>query len=396
MKEEYKNIKLLLEKVKQITAKHEEIAHLKGENFNVFNILDKRTDEVRTHSAMIAELLNPKGSHGMGDTFLGLFIDVLNDQLNSKGNTSENRVQIISKNNLEGTQVYAEYNIGEVKDTSGGQIDILLSNDDFIICIENKINAGDQDYQLIRYHNYLKKQNKKHSILFYLTLEGNNASDKSIQYSNNEGQQIELSPEEDYHCLSYRKDILQWLEKCYHYSIDLPVLRESIKQYINLIKSLTHQLISNKMKEEVKKAIFSDIESAENIKNTFDEAVKTEALKLRDAVYSKLKSEYPKARLEKAEVRSNISIFIEAINGRVGIESFNGNGNFNDKSLFVGLLGYNKIKEKWEWEKSEIIFPQKEIYQSLQQYSKGDFSDVNKIVEKAKEFINTHNIELIQ
>lgn len=39
----------------------------RGELFNIFNVLDLRTNEVRTHSAFIAELLNPDGNHGLGD-----------------------------------------------------------------------------------------------------------------------------------------------------------------------------------------------------------------------------------------------------------------------------------------------------------------------------------------
>ena len=398
MTADYKKMKSLIEKTRQITDKHEEIARLKGENFNVFNILDKRTDEVRTHSAMITELLNPNGSHDLKDAFLGFFIDVINHNLNTKENIYDKTNRSISKNNLAATEVFAEYHIGGIKEANGGQIDILLLNDDFVICIENKINAGDQDHQLVRYHNYIKEQNKKQSTLFYLTLEGNIASELSTQYSDQDNKNILLKDEEDYHCLSYRSDILRWLEKCYHYSIELPVLRESIKQYINLIKSLTNQLTSNKMKEEINQAILSDIKSAENIKSAFNEALDTEAFELREKVYTQLKDEYPKAKLDREEIRSNISIFIEAINGRVGIESFNGQGNFNDKSLFVGLLNYNEPRAKWEWEKekSKIIFPRKKIYQALQQHNKGDFRSVNYIVKQIKEFINHHNIELAQ
>jgi len=65
-----KNFESLLHKVKNIQYKYYEIAKLKGETFNLFNLLDRRTDEVKTHSAMLAELLNPKGSHGVGELFL--------------------------------------------------------------------------------------------------------------------------------------------------------------------------------------------------------------------------------------------------------------------------------------------------------------------------------------
>ena len=45
-----------------------------GDYFNVFNVLGLSSNETRTHSAFLAELLNPYGSHGMGDLFLKKFL----------------------------------------------------------------------------------------------------------------------------------------------------------------------------------------------------------------------------------------------------------------------------------------------------------------------------------
>ena len=42
----------------------------RGENFNIFKVLRLSTSEVRLHSAYLAELLDSKGSHGMGASFL--------------------------------------------------------------------------------------------------------------------------------------------------------------------------------------------------------------------------------------------------------------------------------------------------------------------------------------
>lgn len=42
----------------------------RGDFFNIFSILKVERNEVYTHSAMLCELLNPKGSHGMSDKFL--------------------------------------------------------------------------------------------------------------------------------------------------------------------------------------------------------------------------------------------------------------------------------------------------------------------------------------
>ena len=45
----------------------------RGENFNIFEIMDAQNDEVHTHSAVIAALLDPKGKHGCNSAFLKLF-----------------------------------------------------------------------------------------------------------------------------------------------------------------------------------------------------------------------------------------------------------------------------------------------------------------------------------
>ena len=44
-----------------------------GDRFNVFNVIGLWSEEVRLHSAMIRELLDPSGSHGCSDRFLRLF-----------------------------------------------------------------------------------------------------------------------------------------------------------------------------------------------------------------------------------------------------------------------------------------------------------------------------------
>lgn len=47
-------------------------------------------------------------------------------------------------------------------------------------------------------------------------------------------------------------DIKNWLEKCKKESASLPVIRETIVQYINLICYLTNQMVKDAMSEEIK------------------------------------------------------------------------------------------------------------------------------------------------
>ena len=110
------------------------LASASGERFNIFTILDSESDERKTHSAIIADLLNPDGLHGQGGAFARLLLD---------------RLGIKTDVDLRRARVRAQADAGE-----HGRIDILLDMDEFCIVIENKIYADDQPKQLERYHGY--------------------------------------------------------------------------------------------------------------------------------------------------------------------------------------------------------------------------------------------------
>lgn len=48
-----------LAQVRVLADKHEALAAATGESFNLFEILGRETDEVHTHSAILAEMLDP-------------------------------------------------------------------------------------------------------------------------------------------------------------------------------------------------------------------------------------------------------------------------------------------------------------------------------------------------
>ena len=143
---DYKKIQAILNEVKPIVEKNKKYRIEKWKNgdfFNIFSILNIETDEVKTHSAFLAELLNPKGSHGQGNIFIDEFVK-----------------NILHINNLDtkNAEVTVEYSIGQITEDykQGGRIDILIRfhKPDFLILIENKIDAGDQPYQLFRYNSF--------------------------------------------------------------------------------------------------------------------------------------------------------------------------------------------------------------------------------------------------
>jgi hypothetical protein len=242
--------KQLLSRLGTICKHHRELSRLSGADFNVFKIVKVVHDEVR-HSAFLAELLNPKGSHGQGDLFLRLFVQKLG----------------ITDFQCETAIAVVEKHIGEVTETTGGRIDILINdfNGNHII-IENKIYANDGENQLIRYYNF-KKQN-----LYYLTLYGNDATDRSTLHN---ASGVKLVCGEDYKLLSYKTDILQWLEQCQKESVSMPLLREGIAHYINLIKYLTGTSSNKAMKQEIVNLLTessTSLANANELVNNFTEA----------------------------------------------------------------------------------------------------------------------------
>jgi hypothetical protein len=270
-------LETLLVQVAAISKKYEEIAKLTGENFNVFRILKLTTNEVRTHSAFIAELLDPKGCHDQGDVFLKLFVDCLFKSTSDKfektliedeKNNTENDLKILGDLKSKACKVYVEKYIGGVSNDyeDGGRIDILVTdNNAKAIIIENKIYAQDQKNQLLRYHNYGKKFHPDKFLLYYLTLDGSEPSDwsKGIDPNKKENELTGIK----FQKISYKIDILGWLEECKEKAVNHPLLRETITQYINLIKYLTNQTINNKMSIDIANQM---IRSEESLKASFD------------------------------------------------------------------------------------------------------------------------------
>ncbi len=83
----YEKVNLLLNQVRIISQKimmQRREKRSRGENYNIFQILDLMSDEVRLHSSFIASLLNPKGIHGQNDKYLKAFMEMLHKKNPSK------------------------------------------------------------------------------------------------------------------------------------------------------------------------------------------------------------------------------------------------------------------------------------------------------------------------
>lgn len=239
----------------------------KGENYNLFSILSIERYELK-HSALIANLLDPKGSHGCGDAFLRAFFEIA-----LKGTAYP-----FEKCTL--PHSYTEYYTGPIAGDTGGRIDILVKSSHYGLIIENKIYAGDQDKQLTRYDNYGRETfGADGYLLVYLTLYGCDASKESTATKSAE--------EVGYLRLSYAEDILRWLEQCVRLADNKPLVRESLNQYIRTIKHLTYQDMNQ---EDIKKIIDLAVDHPE--------VVATLSSK-RDAIAQGIREKYIFAELKK-------------------------------------------------------------------------------------------------
>lgn len=262
------NITSLLNRIQDINKKYEQFAKLSGENFNVFSVLGLGSAEVM-HSQFIAELLNPNGSHGQGFIYLKLFLSQIG------------LIDIFSE--LQITKIVTEKHTGEIdKDyNEGGRIDIYIEHPDRNIIIENKIFAADQLNQLYRYHQFDKK-----ACILYLSLEGSRPSNESLG-------SLDIN---NVKCLSYQTDIVNWLNTCIEKSTSLPIIRETLIQYRNLIKKLTNQCSSKDKEVEVAELLLNseeNFQTAQDIANTINSIAKVQehvVTQIRNKICAKYRS----------------------------------------------------------------------------------------------------------
>lgn len=187
-------------------------------DYNIFLTLRKDSDEVNLHSRFIHSLLDPSSNHNQGTIFLDLFMQSCY--------LDEFKIDI---NNTKVTR--EDHNI-----------DILISdevNSKYII-IENKIYAEDQSTQIQRYINDIYKQDKKADIyVLYLTLYGKKPSDASLGKFKLDGNYLKNSKQQvKFKSISYKNDILKWLNECRVEMQNLLKFDLIISQYIDVVKKL--------------------------------------------------------------------------------------------------------------------------------------------------------------
>ncbi|NCU05122.1 MAG: PD-(D/E)XK nuclease family protein [Chitinophagaceae bacterium] len=247
----------LLTSAHTILQNHKALEKSKGECFNLFSILKLEKSETKAHTPFLYELLNPEGSHLMGHVFLEKFLAI----------PSIANLPADKKPALQSTKVFTNKPIGaRVIDDGkekGGSLDLYLQDKNNIaITIENKIDAfTEQPKQVVRYCNY----NKKTNTVFYLTPQGTEPS----RFSKDN-----LESGKDFYILSYKDDIIPWLTQCLEETASSPILRESLRQYIILLKKITFTM-DNHLEKEMQHLMIANFEEAEYISQKFKNALHT-------------------------------------------------------------------------------------------------------------------------
>lgn len=263
----------LFNDIDAIIKRYEARALTTGEKFNLFTIMRMETSEDWTHSAIIAELLNSHGSHGQGDKFFRLFLEVVNSKLSQCG---------------EPATAFGIYNlwlkkrIGKINDafSEGGEIDIYIEDTRTCLIIENKIYAKDQQKQLLRYINYGKGRRSR-VLLLYLTLDGRQYPDDI---------DLDIETRRRIICISYKNEILAWLEQCKKEVGRLRLIQESLSQYIYLIRKLTNQSMNKEMEDDIIKRVISDRNSL-SVAFALKEIMKNDVSNIYDPLLKELKNQ---------------------------------------------------------------------------------------------------------
>lgn len=230
--------------------------------FNLFTTLRGASDEVRLHSRFLAAMLNPQ-AHSLGKAPLRELLSCCE----------------ISDFALEGVRVECER----------WHIDILITNAKRqALLIENKIYAGDQPEQLLRYQQHLKVAGYQDIHIRYLSLDGSDPSQNSLG-------KLRDMDNGSFATMSYHADLIPWLESCLGLAALDPPLRESLAQYRQLILQLTgHDMDRDHLDTLTETLLQGDnLLSAYDIRLAYTEALIRLQAKLWRALRARIEEKYP-------------------------------------------------------------------------------------------------------
>lgn len=137
------------------------------EKVNLFDVLRVSRTEIR-HSNFLAWLLDPNANHFLGDKFLRVFFT---EVLKKSNSSALETCEILSGD-------FSDFTVKREE----ARIDILAYSKSLkiVLCIENKIDAGEHDNQLQRYYDYIKSKFEGYKLYcVFLSPDGADVSKES-------------------------------------------------------------------------------------------------------------------------------------------------------------------------------------------------------------------------
>lgn len=339
--------KLFLENINLIDKKYQ-ILKSKDENFNIFSILRNEYDEVNLHSKFIVELIKNKT---YGYKFLILFLKKIG----------------IDFFEIKDYQVFGEYTV-----KNNGRIDILIKIyskiEKKVIVLENKIYAEDQFQQLKRYYDSMVREGYKDKEIeiVYLTLFGQAPSEESILGLKGKNI-IEIS---------YKNEIIEWIEELIKEVAQNPIMRETLVQYKNLLEKLTNSEEKDFMKK-LKEMILLNQEYL-NIAWKLPDIVESIKVDLQLKFWQKLEEKLDVSLKEKGFLKENSLPFPNHHYSKENIEKFYRN---MKKNRWFGLMYFikeieNRGKLYLRIEVEENIYYGFRIIDNLNNFNQNDKDDL--------------------
>lgn len=189
--------------------------------FNLFDILRISHLEAKVHTPFLAHLFNPNETHRQGKLFFDSFMKLV-----FKENYFESEVSSIRVKQ-------------EISDKENGRVDIIIfyknKEEEKAIVIENKIYHHDEDQQLERYYKTLTKTYGFRLGSYHLVYLKPNRGKPGKESITDETFNF-LKKNNSVTLLGYKEDIAPMLFNVMP-TIKAPIVKETIKQYIQTIKS---------------------------------------------------------------------------------------------------------------------------------------------------------------
>jgi hypothetical protein len=180
------------ELIKQAEVKQRELDKTEASGFNVFSLIEPDENKL---SDILADMLDPKGTHGQGNLFLRLLFKKLG--FDSTDTLTKSAV-ITREARTHGIEKYRR------------KIDVLIEAG-VLVAIENKVDSPEQTDQVKDYLDHLRYCTRRHSVrsvLIYLTPDGQQPMSLRSADLKRHQESGELN------CWSYRRELRGWLEAC--------------------------------------------------------------------------------------------------------------------------------------------------------------------------------------